>query len=275
MMKLWRAAPLLLAGLVQGCASPFPHGSLDEIYPQPPRPQLIVHELGERALRVAEMQRDGVRPILFVHGSPGVWENWARYLDAPALAAFGPLWAVDRPGYGESDPGRVMPDLRAQAALLAALIPDGQRAVLVGHSLGGPLVAWMAIDHPDKVCGVVMVAGSLAAELEAPRWYNRFGTTWLGRWLAPAPLLWSNDEIMVLQSQLRRLDEAWPRLRVPVIALQGDRDALVDPRTADYLQMRAPAAWLQVERVPGADHFVLWKQPQVVLDAILRLPCGD
>lgn len=273
MMKVRRAALFLLA-LLQACAAPFPQGSLEELYPQPPRPRLIVQEVGDRRLRLAEMQRDGLRPILFVHGSPGVWENWARYLDAPALAAYGPLWAVDRPGYGESGPGQVVADLHAQAELLAALIPDGQRAILVGHSLGGPLVAWMAIEHPEKVCGVVMVAGSVAPELEAPRWYNRFGTTWLGRWLVPAPLLWSNDEIMVLQQQLRVLDTAWPRLHVPMIAIQGGRDSLVDPRTADYLQARAPSAWLQIERLPDADHFVLWEQPQVVLDAILRLPCG-
>ena len=92
MMKARRAALLLLA-LLQACAAPFPQGSLEELYPQPPRPRLIVQEAGDRRLRLAEMQRDGLRPILFVHGSPGVWENWARYLDAPALAAYGPLWA--------------------------------------------------------------------------------------------------------------------------------------------------------------------------------------
>ena len=41
------------------------------------------------------MQGSGTTPIVFVHGSPGGWASWARFLDAPALGAFGTRMAID------------------------------------------------------------------------------------------------------------------------------------------------------------------------------------
>lgn len=267
---------LLATTLLAACSTPpYPRGSLEALYPQPPRPVLRDIDGPERRLRIAEMPGPGATPLLFVHGSPGDWQAWARYLDAPALAGYGRRIAVDRPGYGGSGAGQVMPDLRAQAALLAQLIPDGPPAVVVGHSLGGPLVAWMALDHPEKLCGGVLVAGSLAADLEAPRWYNRVAETGLVQRLLPAELRWSNLEILSLQTELRKLDREWPRLRRPLVAVQGEQDQLVDPRTADYLEQRVPAAWLRVQRIPQQGHFVLWEQPETVLAAIRSLPCGS
>lgn len=263
-----------LAALLVACSNPpYPRGDIETLYPQPPRPVLSDVSVQGRTLRLARMEGSGATPILFIHGSPGDWQAWAHYLDTPELAGYGPLLSVDRPGFGGSGPGNVMTDLRAQAALLAALIPPGKPAVVVGHSLGGPLVGWLALDHPDKVCGGVLVAGSIAPALEAPRWYNRLAQTWLAAWLAPDELMWSNLEILALQAELRKLDAEWPRLQRPLVVVQGERDELVDPRTADYAEQRLPAAMRRVQRVVGQGHFVLWDQPSVVTDAINSLGC--
>ncbi|MCY7305832.1 MAG: alpha/beta hydrolase [Rhodoferax sp.] len=271
MRCIWTIALLYL---LAGCSSPpYPRGSLDELYPTGERPQLhTVHVLG-RTIRVADLPGKGSRPLVLIHGSPGGWTAWARYLDAPALASYGPRMAVDRPGFGGSAEGGVMPDLRHQAELLAATLPDGPPAILVGHSLGGPLVAWMAIDHPDKVCGAVLVAGSVAPELEAPRWYNQVADTWLASLVVPTIMMRSNQEMMPLQAELVRLDLAWSKLRRPLVAIQGGRDSLVDPLTADYLERRAPPEWTRVVRAANADHFQLWTQPEAVIREILSLPC--
>jgi len=271
MRYIWMIA---LLGLCAGCSKPpYPRGSLDELYSAGERPQLRrVQALG-RTVQLAEMPTRGSRPLVFIHGSPGSWSAWARYLDAPALAAYGPRIAVDRPGFGGSAVGGVMPDLRQQAALLAATLPVGPPVILVGHSLGGPLVAWMAIDHPDKVCGAVLVAGSVAPALEAPRWYNQLADTWLASLVVPTIMMRSNQEMMPLQAELIRLDEAWSKLRRPLVAIQGGRDSLVDPASADYLEQRVPTQWMRVVRAANADHFQLWTQPETVIREILSLPC--
>ena len=271
---------LLLTTLLQLAACtkpPWPRGSVEELFPRSDsRPQLQTVRVQGMDIGVARMpaERPDAPPIVFVHGSPGGWTSWARFLDSPALKGFGPRIAMDRPGFGRSGASGVVPDLRRQAALLAALIPPGPPAVLVGHSLGGPLIAWMAIDHPDKVCGAVMLAGSMAPALEQPRWYNHIADNWLAHQLLPTAMSRSNQEMMVLQAELQRLDTALGELRRPIIAMQGDQDPLVDPRTADYLEQRLPRDWMQVERLPGKDHFFLWTEPESVLRQIERLQCS-
>jgi surfactin synthase thioesterase subunit len=80
--------------------------------------------------------------------------------------------------------------------------------------------------------------------------------------------------MMVLQAELEKLDAALPQLQRPIIAMQGDQDPLVDPRTADYLDQRAPREWLQVDRLPGRDHFFLWTEQRSVVQQILKLHCA-
>jgi pimeloyl-ACP methyl ester carboxylesterase len=277
MLLRWLLVLTTLLQLAACTKPPWPRGSVEELFPQPDtRPHMRTVRVQGLDIGVAQTPggRSDAAPIVFVHGSPGGWTSWARFLETPALAGFGPRIAMDRPGFGRSGSSEVMPDLRRQAALLAELIPPGPPAVLVGHSLGGPLIAWMAIDHPDKVCGVLMLAGSMAPELEAPRWYNQLADNWLARRILSPAMSRSNAEMMLLQAELQRLDAALPQLRRPVIAMQGDQDPLVDPRTADYLEQRAPRQWMRVERLPGKDHFFLWTEPASVLRQIERLRCS-
>ena len=125
----------------------------------------------------------------------------------------------------------------------------------------------------DLVCAAVMVAGSVASEFEAPRWYNRLADTWLAQWLAPAEMLWSNREMLSLVPELRRLEAELPRLARPLVAIQGDKDQLVDPRTVDVLEARVPEPMVHVVRAIGEGHFVLWERPELVLHEITALQC--
>jgi len=259
---------------------PYPRGSVDSLFAQSERPVFSKVEVGDRTLSLARVEstktpRPNAPMLLFVHGSPGDWKAWAHYLKAPELAGFSSRIAVDRPGFGGSRSGGVLPDLRAQAALLAELIPKGQKAIVIGHSLGGPLVAWMAIDAPDKVCGAVSIAGSLSSAHEAPRWYNQMADSALLNWAIPAEMVESNHEMMPLSAELAKLEPFFAKLQVPLIVMQGGKDSLVDPATADEVEKRSPKAWVRVQRLPLENHFVLWEKPQLVIDAIQSLPCAS
>ena len=213
--------------------------------------------------------------LLFIHGSPGDWKAWSYYLKTPELAGFSSRVAVDRPGFGASDGGRVVTDLRQQAVLLTALIPAGQKAIVVGHSLGGPLAAWMAIDAPEKVCGALSIAGSLSSRLEEPRWYNQLADLALLRWAVPREMAWSNQEMMPLSGELLKLEAAMSQLRAPLLVIQGGKDSLVDPLTVNDVEKHAPPAWLKVMRLPDETHFVLWEKPQIIVDAIKDMSCAS
>jgi len=265
---------------------PYPRGSLAALYPTGPRPTLATTQVEGRRIVMATMAGVGTPDVFFVHGSPGDWQAWATYLNDPGLADLGTRIAVDRPGFAgskqagsmqaESKQGGVMPDLRQQAAVLGQLMPAHRQTIVVGHSLGGPLAAWLAIDHPEQVCGVVMLAGSMAPEYEAPRWYNKAATLRPLQWLIPDEMLRSNLEIMPLQQELIKLDGALPTLHRPVIALQGLKDELVDPRTANHLKQHIAAPYLTVIRIPDVGHFIPWQNHQQVVDAIHAMAgqCG-
>ncbi len=271
-----------LGGLVACGNPPYPRGSIDQLFAGSTAPTIDQQVVQGHVISTARVQAAPAllaagsgTMLLFVHGSPGDWKAWSYYLKTPELAGFASRVAVDRPGFGASNAGRVVTDLRQQAALLAALIPAGQKALVVGHSLGGPLAAWMAIDAPGKVCGAISIAGSLSSRLEEPRWYNLLADSALLQWAVPQEMKWSNQEMMPLSGELRKLEAAMSQLRTPVLLIQGGKDSLVDPLTADDVEKLAPTSWLKVLRLPAESHFVLWEKPQIIVDAIKNMPCAS
>ena len=231
-----------LAGLVSCGNPPYPKGSVDQLFDGASAPTIKQQVLQGQVINTARVQADPKRVpassntmLLFIHGSPGDWKAWSYYLKTPNLAGFSSRVAVDRPGFGDSGAGKVMTDLRLQAALLTQLIPAGQKAIVVGHSLGGPLAAWMAVDAPDKVCGAVSIAGSLSSQFEEPRWYNRLADSVLLGWAVPKELVESNQEMMPLSGELLKLESAIGKLHTPLMVIQGANDPRVIKPESDEI----------------------------------------
>jgi pimeloyl-ACP methyl ester carboxylesterase len=114
-----------------------------------------LHPPGAPRLRALETG-DG-EPVLLLHGITHLAAHWAPLL--PALGSFRCV-ALDLPGHGGSEPvdhgGR---DLRQwyDSLLLACLDELGlESAHFVGHSLGGVLALWLALDAPERVRSVVV-----------------------------------------------------------------------------------------------------------------------
>lgn len=240
--------------------------------PDRPAPTLRSYSAGGRQLQYAVVEHSGGPRIVFIHGSPGDWQAFAKFIDHPGLRSYGPRVAPDRPGFGGSEAGGIEPDLRKQAALLAPLLEgEGSPAILVGHSLGGALALRLALDYPERVRGLLLIAPSIAPELEAPRWYNIAASWKFVQWMLPGALVRSNNELYGLQQQVRQIDADLERLQAPVYLIQGMRDRLVDPRTADYLETRLAGHPHRIWRIEDQGHFVLWKQPDQVVDALRDL----
>lgn len=269
-LALALAANLPLLGACFG--PPYPSGEMEQLFPDPPRPELKTAEIAGHMLRYAELDRSGSPRIVFIHGSPGEWQAFASYMSRPELQVYGPLLVPDRPGYGGSEPHLVTASLVEQARRLAPLLlGEGAPAIVVGHSLGGPIAARLAMDYPDRVRGLLLLAPSVAPEYEAPRWYQRLATWRIVQWLLPQTLIDANRELMPLQTQLRELEPGWAKLHMPVYVVQGGDDALVDPRTADYLERVLIHTPHRIWRYPDAGHMLLWEQPQPVIDALQAL----
>ncbi len=69
--------------------------------------------------------------------------------------------AIDRPGHGHSDRpgGRADASVTRQACVISeAMVAAGvPRAVVIGHSWSGALATTLAMDHPERVAGLVLL----------------------------------------------------------------------------------------------------------------------
>jgi pimeloyl-ACP methyl ester carboxylesterase len=112
-------------------------------------------------------------PVVLVHGWTELLAFWI-YVIRELTAAGLRVVAYDLRGHGHSEPAaageykleRFGEDLEA---VLKACVPDGQRAVVAGHSLGAMSIAAWAQDHEvgRRVCGAALVntgVGNLIAE---------------------------------------------------------------------------------------------------------------
>lgn len=98
--------------------------------------------------------------ILLIHGLAGQLSHYT-YGVAERLAERHRVVVVDRPGSGHSTRAAATPaDLSTQAASLAALVRTlgTGKAFVVGHSLGGAIALTLALEHPQLVAGLVLLA---------------------------------------------------------------------------------------------------------------------
>jgi pimeloyl-ACP methyl ester carboxylesterase len=104
---------------------------------------------------------EGTTAVVFVHGwccDHSVWRDQAAALDGKVRMLF-----VDLPGYGQSDKPKIEYTMDVFAQGVAAAVKDAgvERAVLVGHSMGTPVVRQFYRLNPDKTKALVFVDGSL------------------------------------------------------------------------------------------------------------------
>jgi pimeloyl-ACP methyl ester carboxylesterase len=109
--------------------------------------------------RLAYVEIGDGRPILFVHGLSGSWQNWLENLPVLAARGFRAL-ALDVPGFGVSPmpPWRISVPAYARLICDFALALDLHEVTLVGNSMGGLICAQVAIDDPGWVERLILVS---------------------------------------------------------------------------------------------------------------------
>lgn len=236
-------------------------------------PKYKTYSLNNRSIHYAEIGQNSAGVVIFIHGTPGSWQAFAHYLADKDLSQSLKMIAVDRPGFGKSDYGKLVPSLSEQASLLLPLLEaydPGCGIILVGHSLGAPVAVRMAMAFPEKVSALILIAPSLDPDLEAPKWFNRLAELSAISWLVPSELMYANQEVMVLQDELTQMLPFWDLLDLPIIVIQGNKDNLVDPANADFVEQKIRTK-LKVVRVDNGGHFILWKQPELIKSELIEL----
>lgn len=212
--------------------------------------------------------------LVFVHGAPGSSNNFFRYLADSALRARAHLLSIDRPGYGYSAYGRSETSIARQAEAVKAILDhmgNGRKAILVGHSFGGPIVAKTAVDYPDRVGSILMLAPVNDPAHEQVFWFSHLARWNATRWVLSPGWKVAGDEKFGHAEALHAISSDWASLRLPVIHLHGEKDILAPPANADFSEKNIPASYLRLLRLPDAGHLIPFIQYETTKKEILRI----
>lgn len=227
-------------------------------------------------------------PLLCIHGAGGTHTHWGYQLRD--LGANAQVYTLDLPGHGRSAPPGYTRIADYSAALLEFM--DSQNlgsTVLAGHSMGGAIALWTALDAPDRVAGLGLVGtgGRLRVVPAILDGFDRdvpatirlivdysYAPTASVRLLAQAEAAFAEGDPLVFHGDyiacdgfdvLARLSE----IGCPTAIVCGSEDRLTPPKYSETMRDRIPGAALTL--VPDAGHMVMIERPDAVSDALRAL----
>ena len=229
-------------------------------------------------------RRGGDRSLLFIHGAGGNHRFWAHQLRAlKGINAY----ALDLPGHGRSE-GEGFKTIAAYRDFVSSFLEALalERAILVGHSMGGAIALDFALHHPNRTQGLILVGtgarlrvlpailSGILADFDA-------AVDLICEW-AYAP---DAPEELVRQGR-RQMKETPPevlygdfaacdafdvmadleRISCPTLVICGTQDRLTPPKYSTYLRDHIPGAELVL--VEGVGHMVMLERPEEVSQAM-------
>ncbi|MEM7109853.1 MAG: alpha/beta hydrolase [Bacteroidota bacterium] len=237
--------------------------------------KLETYTVEDRTINFVHLPNAKQPTVIFFHGAPGSWSAFKHFMTDSLLFSSASLVSVDRPGYGYSNFGKSEPSLQRQSELIRPLLQkfSDTPTILVGHSLGGPVIAKLAMMYPNLVQGLIMVAPSIDPDLEPDEdWFRVPMRTPFISWMIPTSFQVTNEEIYFLEDELRNMLEGWSDIRVPTTIIQGNEDMLVNPANAAFgkrMLTNSPEVKLVIK--DDLNHFIPWKNPQLIRSAILNM----
>lgn len=255
----------------------------DEFRGQSIRPTVQYYRVNEpgnkpRSIRFMETPArsgDSLLPVvLFVHGAPSSLSFFNAFFKDTTLLNRAQLVAVDRPGYGYSDFGRVETSIIRQAELLQPLIDRYRKApylMVVGSSYGGSVSARLAMNNPRRVDHVVFVSSALGPGLERTYPISYLADSPLIRWMVSPLLRLANDEKLAHQKALEAILQDWPKIRSAITMLHGQRDDLVYPTNVSFARQHLVNARVKQFLLPENRHDIVFNKRQYMTEIILDI----
>lgn len=233
------------------------------------------YTIGHRDVHYVKAGDESKPLVLFVHGSPGSLSAFIHFLADSTLLNNALLITADRPGFGYSNFGDAEPSLAKQGETLKPILErykNNRPIILVGHSLGGPVIARMAIDYPDLVDRLIFVAASIDPELEPNEtWFRAPLASPFLSWVLPRSFRASNQELYHLKPELEKMLPLWRQIKCSAIVIQGKKDSFVPAGNADFAKQVLTQAPVEIIFKDDMNHFVPWSNPELIKEAILKM----
>jgi len=223
----------------------------------------------------------GEDALIFVHGWTCNGDFWRGQTSAfPSLRVI----AVDLPGHGQSDKPHADYTMAYFARSLEAVMHDAgvKRAVLVGHSMGTPVVRQFYRLYPDKTLGLVVVDGALRLFFPKAQ-MDQFVAQLKSNYASAAPQMIDGMLMPIkdakLKSEIRTVMLSTPdyvaisamdgmadekiytpdTIKVPVLAVLA-KSPFWSPDTESFLRSLAPQ--LDFHMWEDVSHFLMMEKPQ-------------
>jgi pimeloyl-ACP methyl ester carboxylesterase len=205
------------------------------------------------------VEKGAGEPLVFFHTARGI-----RLTPAHArLAETRRVIALEAPGFGRSpvnERTRDLPEL-ARTMMAAAAALGLQRFDLMGHSFGAKLALWAAIQDPEAVRALVLIAPSAVRPED---------------WSLPTVQEGVDADIGRKQAALvdrlfgppidEELEHRMGEIACPILALFGTRDELIPTTFARRYKQLAPKA--NVMFVYDASHSITEDRPEAAASLI-------
>jgi pimeloyl-ACP methyl ester carboxylesterase len=232
----------------------------------------------------------GKEAIVLVHGWTCNQNNW--HFQIPAFAERARVIALDLPGHGMSDKPEINYSMDLFARAIDAVMRDAgvERAVLVGHSMGTPVVRQFYRKYPEKTLALVIVDGGLrpfadkahrdgfVAMFRAPN-YKEAGAqmfkAMLGSDLSAedqervnSSFLNTPQHVIVSAAEAMNDDTIYApdKINVPVLAVLAKSPFWADD-TEQFFRSLAPK--LEYHMWEGVHHFVMLEKPKEFNETVI------
>jgi len=123
-----------------------------------PQPETV--EVGGKNIQYLKMGEGEGPPLLLLHGFGGDINIWV--FNQEALSADRTVYALDLPGHGGSTKDVGEGDLASLVDVVAGFMDEMgiEKAHIFGHSMGGAVAGSFAIEHPERVQSLVLIASA-------------------------------------------------------------------------------------------------------------------
>lgn len=229
----------------------------------------------------------GQPPVVFLHGAGGTHQHWLYQVrDLPTTLTY----ALDLPGHGRSE-GVGCDSIGAYAEWLVAFLDAAgiDRAVLVGHSMGGGIALEAALSYPARVAGLGLVGTGARLRVapalsEAIREDYAAAVGLVCQWafgpeaspqmvsLAQRHMAATPPEVLAGDFAACDAFDVMDRLSqidVPAAVVCGTQDRLTPAKYSAYLRDGIRGATLNL--VEGAGHMVMLENPEAVVRVLAQL----
>jgi len=226
--------------------------------------------------------RKNKNALVLIHGwtcNADFWEkSYGAFPDYRVIA-------IDLPGHGQSDKPQAVYSMEYFAKSIEAVLNDAgiKKAVLVGHSMGTPVIRQFYRLYPEKTLGLVIVDGALRPmgtkqqeqqyiaflradyKANAPKMVDAITQAVSDEKLKQqirAAMLATPEHVAVSAMAGMTDEKIWTsdKINVPVLAILAD-SPYWKPDTADFYRTIAPN--LDFRMWQGVSHFLMMERPQV------------